>query len=89
MQEQLISPSFPSLSALALGKHVSRHYRLVDQQGSPHPVLDDLYETLDSAWEEACGWWQKQTGNSSEPIGIGIEVSTGCGSWRTLRHPGS
>jgi len=66
----------------------TRHYRLVDQQGCPHPVLDDLYESIDAAWEEACSWWHEQVGSEREPIGIGIEVSTGCGSWRTLRYPG-
>jgi hypothetical protein len=24
-----------------------------------------------------------------EPVGIGVEVSTASGDWRTLRHPGS
>ncbi|MFZ9621860.1 MAG: hypothetical protein ACO289_11720 [Prochlorococcaceae cyanobacterium] len=66
----------------------TRLYRLVDQQGAPHPVLDDLYESLDAAWDEARSWWHEQFGHELEPIGIGIEVSTGCGSWRTLRHPG-
>jgi len=67
----------------------ARHYRLVDQQGCPHPVLDDLYDSLDAAWGEARRWWCEQMGSDREPVGIGIEVSTGCGSWRTLRHPGS
>jgi hypothetical protein len=66
----------------------SRHYRLVDQQGRPHPVLDDLYDSLDAAWDEARSWWREQFGSEREPMGIGIEVSTGCGSWRTLRYPG-
>ena len=51
-------------------------------------MLDDLYESLDAAWDEARHWWLDQFGNDREPIGIGIEVSTGCGSWRTLRYPG-
>ena len=66
----------------------TRHYRLVDHQGCPHPVLDDLYDSLDAAWDEARLWWHEQFGSDREPIGIGIEVSTGCGSWRTLRYPG-
>lgn len=73
----------------ARGGGHDRHYRLVDQQGSPHPVLDDLYDSLDAAWEEARSWWQEQFGSERGPVGIGVEVSTGCGSWRTLRHPGS
>jgi|688.fasta_scaffold26469_9 hypothetical protein len=65
-----------------------RHYRLVDQQGCPHPVLDDLYDSLDAAWDEARQWWREHVGADREPVGIGIEVSTACGSWRTLRYPG-
>ena len=65
-----------------------RVYRIVDQQGEPHPVLDDLYDTLEAAWTEGLAWWRLQSGSGSEPIGIGVEVSTSCGSWRTLRHPG-
>ena len=66
-----------------------RHYRLVDRQGSPHPVLDDLYESVDAAWSEAMAWWQSHMGPGQEPVEIGVEVSTASGSWRTLRHPGS
>ena len=65
-----------------------RHYRLVDRQGAPHPVLDDLYESLDAAWPEAMGWWQDHYGSSQEPVDIGVEVSTASGDWRTLRFPG-
>ncbi|MFQ6539194.1 MULTISPECIES: hypothetical protein [Aphanothece] len=68
-------------------QHV-RHYRLVDQQGAPHPVLDDLYESLDAAWAEAMGWWQEQFGATQDPVEIGVEVSTASGDWRTLRFPG-
>ena len=66
-----------------------RQYRLVDREGAPHPVLDDLYESLDAAWSEAVAWWHDQFGASAGPMEIGVEVSTVCGSWRTLRHPGS
>jgi hypothetical protein len=62
-----------------------RVYRLVDHRGDPHPVLDDLYDTLDSAWSEALSWWHGERGPA--PVGIGVEVSTGSGVWRTLRHP--
>lgn len=67
---------------------VPRVYRLVDRQGNPHPVLDDLYDTLEAAWSEAVSWWSEQRG-SAEPVEIGVEVSTASGSWRTLRHPGT
>lgn len=69
------------------GSH-ERCYRLVDGEGSPHPVLDDLYDSLDAAWAEAMGWWQDQFGVGREPVEIGIEVSTASGDWRTLRFPG-
>jgi hypothetical protein len=50
-------------------------------------VLDDLYETLDAAWSEALSWWHGERGPAAPPVGIGVEVSTGSGVWRTLRHP--
>jgi len=64
-----------------------RVYRLVDHRGDPHPVLDDLYDTLDAAWSEALSWWHVERGPAAPPVGIGVEVSTGSGVWRTLRHP--
>jgi hypothetical protein len=66
-----------------------RQFRLVDHQGAPHPVLDDLYESLDAAWGEAMDWWQTQSGSRPGPVDIGVEVSTASGNWRTVRHPGS
>ncbi|MFM7087059.1 MAG: hypothetical protein ACKOGI_03335 [Vulcanococcus sp.] len=66
-----------------------RLYRLVDQSGEPHPVLDDLYDSLESAWSEALHWWNDNFGPEQQVIGIGVEVSTASGDWRTLRHPGS
>ena len=65
-----------------------RLYRLVDQQGAPHPILDDLYESLEAAWADAQLWWQEHSGAQSGPMAIGVEVSTVSGSWRTLRHSG-
>jgi hypothetical protein len=65
---------------------LDRVYRLVDRQGNPHPVLDDLYDSLEAAWNEAQAWWGEQR-CGAEPMEIGVEVSTSCGSWRTLRHP--
>ncbi|MEB3351166.1 MAG: hypothetical protein VKM01_02440 [Cyanobacteriota bacterium] len=66
----------------------SRQYRLVDHQGAPHPILDDLYDSIDAAWNEAVVWWGQNSGQAPEPVGIGIEVSTANGGWRTLRPPG-
>lgn len=79
----------PFLSRSAGSGSSTRLYRLVDQQGCPHPVLDDLYDSLEAALDEAQRWWHEQFGHERDPIGIGVEVSTGCGSWRTLRYPGS
>lgn len=80
--------SIPSSSLRSVASSSSRRFRLVDQQGEPHPVLDDLYDSLDSAWSEALSWWNEQFGADQAPVGIGVEVSTGSGEWRTLRHPG-
>ena len=66
-------------------------YRLIDHRGAPHPVLDDLYDSLDAAWSDARTWWGQAVcalSETSEPMAIGIEVSTTSGSWRTVRHPG-
>jgi len=80
---------------MAFSLQSPRLYRLVDQQGAPHPVLDGLYDSLESAWGEAQSWWQSQLGPSLDPPGngaamaIGVEVSTTSGDWRTLRPPGA
>lgn len=76
----VVSPLAPSRT---------RAYRLVDQHGSPHPVLDDLYDSPDVAWGDAVQWWSEQGLGSLDAIGIGVEVSTASGDWRTLRHPGA
>lgn len=65
----------------------SRAYRLVDARGEPHPVLDDLYESMEAAWAEAVDWWANQQHPARDPIGIGVEVSTSNGGWRTIRYP--
>jgi hypothetical protein len=65
----------------------SRAYRLVDASGKPHPVLDDHYDSLESAWTEAIDWWETQTHTNQELIEIGVEVSTTNGEWRTIRYP--
>lgn len=65
-----------------------RCYRLVDQEGEPHPVLDDIYDSLDAAWSEALNWWAENGQGQVHPA-IGVEVSTTSGCWRTVRAPGS
>ncbi len=83
------------MTAMAPPLPTPRLYRLVDQQGSPHPVLDDLYDSLESAWGEAQRWWQEHGGAVPDRSGrgaamaIGVEVSTASGDWRTLRPPGA
>ncbi|MEB3319277.1 MAG: hypothetical protein VKO39_14205 [Cyanobacteriota bacterium] len=80
-------PSVVPPSSVISPAHHSRAYRLVDARGEPHPVLDDLYDSLDAAWSEAVGWWETQRHSAREPIGIGVEVSTTNGDWRTIRYP--
>jgi hypothetical protein len=89
-------PSAPGLLTPSLNpakrSHASsspRVYRLVDERGEPHPILDDYYESHDAAWTEALHWWQTQFHGGHDPIGIGVEVSTSHGDWRTIRYPGS
>lgn len=79
----------PQAQASAGRSAPPRLFRLVDRHGAPHPVLDDLYESLDAAWEDARAWWRLDGAHGQRPIEIGVEVSTACGSWRTLRHAGS
>jgi hypothetical protein len=71
---------------------LQRRYRLVDQQGLPHPELDEQFESMEEAWAFACHWWHNTGENEDSalgerPIGLGVEVSTDSGNWRTLRHP--
>jgi hypothetical protein len=76
-----------SPSNMTVSTHQARSFRLVDARGEPHPVLDDHYDSLDSAWSDAVDWWETQPHGSREPIGIGVEVSTINGEWRTIRYP--
>lgn len=68
-----------------LAAPVSRRYRLIDAALQPHPQLDGLYESLDAALEEALAWVGSLT--VSQPLAIGVEVSTTSGGWRTVRYP--
>ena len=75
-----------------------RVYRLTDGRGLPHPVLDELFESLDAAHEAALNWIEQQSLLSADAapaerhallcLHFGLEVSTPSGDWRTLRHPG-
>lgn len=82
-------PSLPSLPRPSISPVVlPRVYRLVDSQGNPHPVLDDHYESHEAAWAEAVRWSQLENPLDTDPVGIGVEVSTSNGAWRTIRYPG-
>ena len=80
--------SAPSLSSFSARPQQQRLYRLVDRHGAAHPVLDDHYDSLEAAWDDAVSWWQQQGEAVSGPVPIGVEVSTTSGGWRTRRHPG-
>lgn len=63
-----------------------RDYRLIDSLQQPHPELDGLYESVDEALADAISWLESR-GPGAGHTSIGLEVSTGCGSWRTIRQP--
>ena len=82
---------FPSSSTPAL-------FRLTDRSGEPHPVLDDWFDSLESAQEAALSWLIDQGliapgTNSAEQLQhlslyVGLERRTSTGAWRTLRYAG-
>ncbi|MFN9546266.1 MAG: hypothetical protein ACK6AD_04230 [Cyanobacteriota bacterium] len=63
-----------------------RDYRLIDSLQQPHPHLDGLYDSIDEAMADAIGWLESM-GPDAQEASIGLEVSTPCGSWRTIRQP--
>ena len=63
-------------------------YRLIGLDGSPHPVLDAPYESMEAALKAAQSWCDGQGLKCSlSERGIGVEVMTQGGSWRTVRYP--
>lgn len=76
-----------AMSAGLLNLHSQRLYRLTSLNGEPHPVLDDIYDSFDSAWNDASSWWMNHGHTPQEAIPIGVEVSTRSGRWRTLQYP--
>ncbi len=63
-------------------------YRLVGLDGSPHPVLDAPYESMDAALSAAQNWCNGQGQKRSlSERSIGIEVLTESGAWRTVSYP--
>jgi len=63
-------------------------FRLIGLDGSPHPVLDAPYDSMEAALSAAEQWCNGQ-GNLCAPNqrAIGIEVLTQSGSWRTVEYP--
>ena len=60
-------------------------YRLTGMDGTPHPVLDTPYESIESAIAAAKEWGSVSGIDCSDISGsIGIEVKTLNGSWRTI-----
>jgi len=52
-------------------------------------VLNKHFDSIEEAWAFATRWWQQQqpAGDQGAQVGLGLEVSTENGGWRTLRHP--
>lgn len=75
-----------------------RTYRLTDARGEHHAVIDDLFDSLWAADEAAQAWCEQMgllpagadPGLAQAVVAqhFGLEVSTGNGAWRTLRHAG-
>ena len=60
-------------------------YRLIGMDGSPHPVLDTPYDSIDAAIGAANEWMSSDDINRTNGGGsIGIEVKTSNGTWRTI-----
>ncbi|MFN9660139.1 MAG: hypothetical protein ACK6BC_07170 [Cyanobacteriota bacterium] len=59
---------------------------MIDSLQQPHPHLDGLYDSIDEAMADAIGWLESM-GPDAQEASIGLEVSTPCGSWRTIRQP--
>ena len=63
-------------------------YRLVGLDGTPHPVLDAPYETIDAALGAAKIWCNGQGLSCDiQERGIGVQVLAANGTWRTLCYP--
>tara|TARA_B100000965_G_scaffold38029_1_gene28069 strand:- start:102 stop:341 length:240 start_codon:yes stop_codon:yes gene_type:complete len=63
-------------------------YRLTGLDGSPHCVLDTPYESIDAALSAAKVWCNGQGLTCTiKDRGIGVQVLTGNGTWRTVCYP--
>jgi hypothetical protein len=74
------------LSWLPSAQESQRLYRLTDLSGAAHPELDDIYDSFETAWQDAQGWWLHAGDSSQAAMAIGVEVSTPSGHWRTLHY---
>ncbi len=63
-------------------------YRLVGLDGYPHHVLDAPYESIEAAIKAAKAWCNGQGMSCTiKDKGIGVQVLTGNGTWRTVCYP--
>jgi len=63
-------------------------YRLIGLDGTPHHVLDAPYESIDAALVAAKVWSNGQGLSCTiRDKGIGVQVLTGNGTWRTVCYP--
>ena len=63
-------------------------YRLTGLDGFPHHVLDAPYESIDAALKAAKMWCTGQGLSCTiKDRGIGVQVLTGNGTWRTVCYP--
>ena len=70
---------------MALAKNL---YRLIGLDGTPHPVLDAPYETIEAAIVAAKVWCNGQGLSCTiENRGIGVQVLAANGTWRTVYYP--
>jgi hypothetical protein len=68
-------------------EHQPRAYRLIDALLEPHPHLDDLYDSIEEAFRDACEWLEALGPVADVACSIGLEVRTPDGGWRTIRQP--
>ena len=63
-------------------------YRLIGLDGAPHYVLDAPYESIDAALVAAKVWCNGQGLSCTiKDRGIGVQVLSGNGTWRTVCYP--